>query len=70
MSAAESNAELADSVAGDWLWYGGVRTPEELEARLRRVGRRDVIAAVDAFVEGAVITVSAWGRDTRPGEVE
>jgi zinc protease len=70
VSAAESNAELADSVAGDWLWYGGVRTPAELEARLRRVGRRDVIAAVDAFVEGAVITVSAWGRETRPGEVE
>jgi zinc protease len=57
-SAAQSNAELADALAQEWLWFGDVQAPAELEAVLERIGREDVIDAVAGFLAGRVVTVS------------
>jgi predicted Zn-dependent peptidase len=57
-SAAQSNRELCDALATEWLWYGELLSVDALRARLSRVDRNDVLAAVDAFTRGAVITVS------------
>ncbi|HZW59666.1 MAG TPA: insulinase family protein [Woeseiaceae bacterium] len=57
-SAAQSNSELADALAADWLWYGEALSPAALEARLARIERQDVLDAIDAFVDGTLITVT------------
>ena len=57
-SAAQSNAELAASLATDRLWYGELLSADELEARLVRVSRADVLAAIDAFAAGSVVTIT------------
>ncbi|HET6629051.1 MAG TPA: insulinase family protein [Woeseiaceae bacterium] len=58
VSAAQSNAELTRALATEWIWYGELRSPEELQAVLDHVERRDVLEAVDAFIDGTVITVA------------
>lgn len=58
VSANQSNRELADAMTTDWLWYGELLSPEALEARLATVQTEDVLAALDAFTNGATITIS------------
>ena len=58
VSASQSNAELAEALATEWIWYGELQSAEELEARLERVGRQDVLDAIDAFTNGTIITVA------------
>jgi predicted Zn-dependent peptidase len=57
ISAAQSNEELAQALAVDWLWHGRIVSPEALEALLAEVDRRDVLEAIDAFTAGTVIRV-------------
>jgi predicted Zn-dependent peptidase len=58
VSAAQSNAELADALAAEWIWYGELRNPEELQAILEQVEREHVLDAIDEFIDGTVITVA------------
>lgn len=58
VSAAQNNAELADALAAEWIWYGKLQSAEELETRLGRVRQQDVLDAIDDFTEGTVITVA------------
>jgi len=58
VSAAQSNAEIAEKLATDWLWYGEPLDAQTLDARLSRVSRDDVLAAVDAFLTGSVVTIT------------
>jgi len=58
VSAAQSNAEIAEKLAIDWLWYGELLDAQALDARLSRVSRDDVLAAVDAFLTGSVVTIT------------
>lgn len=57
MSAAQSNDEITDSLLTDWLWYGEIRSPADLEDALAGIGRDDVLAALPAFTDGLVIVV-------------
>jgi predicted Zn-dependent peptidase len=56
-SAAQSNAELNDSLARDWLWYGEILSPAALGKRLAAVSREDVLAIIPAFTAGKTILV-------------
>jgi predicted Zn-dependent peptidase len=56
-SAAQSNAELNDSLARDWLWYGDILSPAALGKRLAAVSREDVLAIIPAFTAGKTILV-------------
>ncbi|HEX2138599.1 MAG TPA: insulinase family protein, partial [Woeseiaceae bacterium] len=67
VSAAQSNAELADALAVDWIWYGELQSPEELAVRLAAIERQDVLDAIEPFVDGAVITVEEAPQATTPG---
>lgn len=58
VSAAQSNAELADALAAEWIWYGKLQSAEALEARLERVGRQDVLDAIDGFIDGTIVVVT------------
>ena len=58
LSGAQSNDELTQRLATEWLWYGELLSYEALEQRLARVGRDDVVAAARAFAAGTTITVS------------
>lgn len=57
-SAAQSNDELSSALAEQWLWYGDTQTPKALDRRLGRISRQDVLDAIPAFVQGAVVSVS------------
>jgi predicted Zn-dependent peptidase len=56
-SAAQSNEELSSRVAEQWLWYGELLAPADLEARLREVSLQDVLAAIPAFTDGVTVVV-------------
>ncbi|MDX1403869.1 MAG: insulinase family protein [Woeseiaceae bacterium] len=57
ISAAQSNAELASSLARDWLWRGEITTPDSLRRRLDNTGVDDVRRAALAFAKGQTIIV-------------
>ncbi len=56
-SAAQSNEELSETLAVQWLWYGDVITPESLDRMLGPISRQDVLDIVPAFIEGVTIVV-------------
>ncbi|MSQ97682.1 MAG: insulinase family protein [Xanthomonadales bacterium] len=56
-SAAQSNAELADRLARDWLWYGQPLTYGELQHRLNAVQRQDIIDLLPAFIGGTTVSI-------------
>jgi zinc protease len=56
-SAAQSNQELAQRVAEHWLWHRDALTPKALDRMLGGVGRKDVLDAVPAFIDGVTIVV-------------
>lgn len=57
VSAAQGNSEITRSLLTDWLWYGEVRSPAELEAALADIGRESVLEAIPAFTDGLTIVV-------------
>jgi zinc protease len=56
-SAAQSNEELADELARQWLWYGDTLTAQSLQQRLADVSYRDVLDTVPALVNGLTIVI-------------
>jgi zinc protease len=56
-SAAQSNEELTAALARDYLWYGAIRAPDELAAKLSTITREEVAAIVPAFIDGSTIVV-------------
>jgi predicted Zn-dependent peptidase len=56
-SAAQSNPELADRLARDWLWYGQPLTYGELQHRLDAVQRQDIIDLLPAFIGGTTVSI-------------
>jgi hypothetical protein len=57
-SAAQSNEELADELARQWLWYGDTLAAESLRRRLADVSYRDVLNAVPVFINGRTIVIT------------
>jgi len=57
-SAAESNEEISAKLALQWLWYGRLLEPDEVEKALAAITTRDLAKIAPAFGEGAFATVS------------
>jgi hypothetical protein len=57
-SAAESNEEISAKLALQWLWYGRLLEPDEIEKSLAAITARDLAKIAPAFGEGAFATVS------------
>jgi len=57
VSADQSNAELADRLSREWLWYGKLVDYEMLSAELGSVTREEVLAILPEFTAGALIAV-------------
>lgn len=57
ISAAQSNEEIAEAMLKDFLAVGRPENAEEFAARLDAVSRADILNAVDAMQNGAVVTV-------------
>lgn len=57
-SAAQSNEEIANMLAEQWLWYGETITPQALEQRLATISHQEILDAVPAFIGGSTIVVS------------
>jgi hypothetical protein len=62
LSAAQSNRELAERLAREWLWYGEIQDYEELKARLDRVTLEDLRAILPAFTGGTIVAVRNPGE--------
>ncbi|HNP35063.1 MAG TPA: insulinase family protein [Woeseiaceae bacterium] len=56
-SAAQSNAELTERLATEWLWYGELLTPELLRERLDVVSRADIVEAAKGLARGIQLVV-------------
>jgi zinc protease len=57
LSAAQSNRELADWLAREWLWYGEVLNYVDLKTHLEQVTLEDLHAVLPAFVSGTIVAV-------------
>ena len=57
VSAAQSNRELADTLADQWILYGNLLDYESLEQQLAAVSREQIIELLPAFTQGAVVSV-------------
>jgi predicted Zn-dependent peptidase len=56
-SSSQSNQELAEALARQWLWHGDAQIKSTLEERLAAVSYRDVLDAVPAFVDGLTLEI-------------
>jgi predicted Zn-dependent peptidase len=65
ISAAQTNEEIADRLARQFVETGGLRTHEQLKAMLDTITRADVAAAVPAFSRGTILRVDARARTPR-----
>jgi len=57
-SAAQSNEELANALARQWLWHGDTSIADSLERRLETVAYSDVLEQIPAFINGLTIVVA------------
>jgi zinc protease len=57
-SAAESNEEISARLALEWLWYGRLLEPGEVEKTLAAITVNDLAKAAPAFAGGTFATVS------------
>lgn len=57
LSAAQSNPELADRLARQFVETGGLRSHQQLEAALNSIGPGDLAAIAPAFARGTVLRV-------------
>ncbi|MEQ8936131.1 MAG: insulinase family protein, partial [Amphiplicatus sp.] len=58
ISAAQSNKEIAEALAAEWLALGTVRGPGELAAALADITREDVLSILPAFTAGGILAVN------------
>jgi predicted Zn-dependent peptidase len=57
LSAAQSNAELADSLTRQWLWYGKPISAQQLQQMVGSVGRQQIIDLLPSFTAGAIVSI-------------
>lgn len=58
-TARQSNTELAAGLTEQWLWYGQLLSKEEQIARINKLDRQHVLAAIPAFSQGAFAIIKA-----------
>jgi hypothetical protein len=66
LSAAQSNPELTDELARQWLWYGRLIEYEDLQRYLSVIRREDIIRLLPAFVAGTTISIRNPGPQQAP----
>jgi predicted Zn-dependent peptidase len=57
ISASQSNQELADDLARQWIWYRKVLSVEERAQQLDGVRDEDVLGLLPEFTRGSIIKV-------------
>lgn len=57
LTARQSNVELAEGLAQQWLWFGRLASQQEQLAALEKLDEEQVLKAVPAFVEGAFAVI-------------
>jgi hypothetical protein len=57
-TAAMSNEEISAKLALEWLWYGRLLEPGEVEKMLADITTQDLAKAVPAFTSGVFALVS------------
>ncbi|MGA9575123.1 MAG: insulinase family protein [Lysobacterales bacterium] len=57
VSAAQSNAELAENLASQWILYGHLPGYDDLKRQLDAVSRQDIMQMLPAFTHGAIVSV-------------
>jgi predicted Zn-dependent peptidase len=57
LSAAQSNEELADSLARHWVWYREVPGYDERAQQLAAVRRQDIVNLLPEFTLGSIIAI-------------
>jgi len=57
VSAAQSNGELADNFANQWILHGGLPDYDDLKRRLDAVGPEDIMQMLPAFTNGSIVSV-------------
>jgi len=57
VSAAQSNGELAESLARQWLLHGSLPDYADLKHRLDQVSRQDILQLLPAFTRGTIVSV-------------
>jgi len=57
ISEAQSNPEWLERLSHDWLWYGSLRTYDQLQKQLEAVTREEIIGLIPAFISGTTVSV-------------
>jgi hypothetical protein len=57
LSAAQSNEELTDSLARQWVWYREVPGYDERAQQLAAVQRQDIVNLLREFTLGSIIAI-------------
>jgi predicted Zn-dependent peptidase len=57
ISAAQSNTELAESLANKWILHGDLPGYEDLKRQLEAVSRQDIMQMLPAFTNGSIVSV-------------
>jgi zinc protease len=57
VSAAQSNRELAESLASQWVLRGRLETEDDLKRRLENISRQDILDILPAFTGGSIVAV-------------
>ena len=57
-SASQSNAEITEKLARQYLWRGDLTDPAQLKTILAGISRKDVLASLKALTSGTIITVA------------
>jgi predicted Zn-dependent peptidase len=57
ISAAQSNREIANRLARQFIDAGGLRSHQQLEAALNSIGPQDLAAIAPAFARGTILRV-------------
>lgn len=63
VSAAQSNAEIADALLRQSVYHGAIVPSADFKALLDAVSRQDVLDAIEALMKGAVVTVRGRSVD-------
>ena len=65
VSAAQSNGELADNLANQWILHGGLPDYDNLKRRLYAVGQDEIMKMLPAFTNGSIVSVRNPPAKTR-----
>jgi predicted Zn-dependent peptidase len=57
ISASQSNQELADDLARQWIWYREILSVEEWAQQLAAVQREDLLGLLPEFTRGSIIKI-------------